>query len=228
MGNRQILDCPIGCRGADMNTKLDAEQARGLREAGFQFVTRYLSLSTPNPGDLSAGETTAILEAGLGLMAVQHVRFAGWHPSAALGAQDGGSAARQAPVCGLLPGLPLWVDLEEVAATATADDVNAYVEAWVSAVQGAGYGSGAYIGAGLPGNMDEHALWHLAVERYWRSESNVPNVANRGYQLLQLYPQCEVERVFPNAPASVRGIQIDVDITQSDYRGSLPRMLVAA
>lgn len=224
--NRALVPCTVGARGADTNTRLEAEEAAALRAAGFDWVTRYLSLSTPNAGDLSASELAGILGAGLGLMAVQHVRFAGWTPSATLGANDGAAAARHAVTCGIPRSAILWVDLEGVATSASAADVAAHVDAWTTAVHAGGYDAGAYVGAGLPQDLDAAALWHLAVERYWRSQSAVPNVSNRGYQLLQLYPQCKVGDVFPSAPELVHDIMIDVDVAQADYRGSKPTMLV--
>lgn len=224
--NRALVPCTIGARGADTDTRLVADEAAALRAAGFEWVTRYLSLSTPNAGDLSPGELAGILGAGLGLMAVQHVRLAGWLPTGPLGANDGGAAVRHAVTCGIPRGATLWADVEGTAASARASDVAAYVDAWATAVRAGGYDPGAYIGAGLPQDLDASALWHLAVDRYWRSQSQVPNVVNRGYQLLQLYPQCKVGDVFPAAAAEVRGIMVDVDIAQQDYRGSTPTMLV--
>jgi hypothetical protein len=48
--------------------------------------------------------------------------------------------------------------------------------------------------------------------------SEVPNAAERGYQLFQLYPPNEL----------VAGVRIDRDIVQSDYEGGLPVLCVAA
>jgi len=46
-----------------------------------------------NANDLSAAEALNVLNAGLALMPVQHVRRAGWVPNKALGASDGVHAA---------------------------------------------------------------------------------------------------------------------------------------
>jgi len=50
------------------------------------------------------------------------------------------------------------------------------------------------------------------LRRYWRSFSEVPNVAGRGYQLIQLFPD-DQEVLGPG-----RG-RFDLNAAQSDYFG---------
>lgn len=224
--NRVLVPCRVGARGADLSTKVTADEARALRAAGFDFLVRYLSLTTPSNGDLGPAEIDFILGAGLGLMAVQRVRLPGWTPGAPIGSQDGGAAARQAVILGLPRGSTLWADLEGTSTTSTGAELAAYVAGWAAAVRAGGYDPGAYVGAGLPPEVDELALWKLPVDRYWRSQSAVPNVGSRGFQLLQLYPQIKVGELFPSAPSFVADVVVDVDIAQSDYLGSVPSMTV--
>lgn len=54
------------------------------------------SLDSENNYDLDRDEAQAILSAGLALMPVQHVRYAGWMPDASLGTQTGKTAADNA------------------------------------------------------------------------------------------------------------------------------------
>jgi hypothetical protein len=92
-----------------------------------------------NANDLSAAEALDLLNAGLALMPVQHVRGAGWIPTAALGASDGVHAAYHAFVIGFAPGVNVWCDLEGVQPGASAQHVIDYCNSWYDAVNAAGY-----------------------------------------------------------------------------------------
>ncbi len=82
-----------GAHGFDAATALNSHAAATFRQAGFAFCIRYLSRGLgQQPGDLTAAEAGLILDAGLALMAVQHVDEAGWRPSADLGASNGNDA----------------------------------------------------------------------------------------------------------------------------------------
>ena len=94
---RIVEPAAAGARGFDTNTPLSKAKAVALKQAGFAFAVRYLTRkATPPAGDLTKAEVAAILEAGLALMAVQHVAAPGWTPSAALGAEYGANAAAHA------------------------------------------------------------------------------------------------------------------------------------
>lgn len=204
----QVKQGPLGAIGFDTDTKLDTATCAALAAAGMKFALRYLSLEAPSLTDLTAAETETILDSGLALMPVQHVRSPGWTPSATTGETDGTRAASNATSAGLPPGLCLWCDLEGVKGTAA--DAIAHANAWTAAVRNAGYEPGLYVGAGVP--LTATQLFRgLTVTRYWRSFSAVPNVARRGYQMLQLYPE-----------TTIAGIRVDLDVIQSDYLGDRP------
>jgi len=154
---------------------------------------------------LSAAEANAILDAGLALMPVQHVRTAGWKPSAVLGETDGTFAAQNSGLVGFPPGVNVWCDLEGVRRGTSPADVIAYCNAWYGAVKKAGYLPGLYVGANPI--LNEQQLVNLKFQNYWKSQSNVPNVGSRGYQLLQLFPS-----------VTRNGIGIDINVTQNDYK----------
>src|SRR5690242_13720328 len=104
-----------GAQGFDANTILTAQTASRLRQAGFVFCIRYLSRAEgQQSGDLSAIEAERILDAGLALMAIQHVEGAGWTPSAELGTNYGLAAAANAHEVGLPGGVNVWLDLEGI------------------------------------------------------------------------------------------------------------------
>ena len=92
----QIVRASQGMIGFDTDTKI-TEAANEFVLQGFHFVLRYLSLREKEAqGDLTKEEANAILEAGLGLMPVQHVREPGWIPTEPLGLRDGNEARIQA------------------------------------------------------------------------------------------------------------------------------------
>lgn len=208
---RQAVAAPPGARGFDCNTILSSGSAKAFRDHGFSFAVRYLSRGAPGTNDLSASEVSAVVDAGLALMAVQHVPAAGWHPSLALARTYAAAASSQAKACALPPGMCLWLDLEGVAhGTATADIV-AYCNAWFDIVRSNGFQPGLYVGAncGLDGKTLGTAL---ACEHFWRSGSTVPDVAGRGY--------CMVQTISSNFVLA--GIAYDLDVIQTDAKGSTP------
>jgi len=201
-----VQPIPVGTLLVDTATKLTGGMAAGLQQAGIRGVIRYLSIGPAAAfHDLDAVEAQAILSLGLGLLAVQHVRLAGWRPSASMGAGDGADCVAHAQAAGLAPGMTIFCDLEGCAPNTTVDDVVGYVSAWHAAVWAKGFETGLYVGAGSV--LSSHDLYaRLPVTRYWRSASAVPNVDVRGYCLLQTYPTTKIA-----------GVSVDVDVSQLDF-----------
>ncbi len=210
-----VQAAPPGLRGFDCNTILTAETAERFYGDGYRFCVRYVSRQDrERSNDLTAGEATDILGAGLALMPVQHVSASGWMPGQSLGTTYGTDAAANAKSVGFPPGVNVWCDLEGVSSDATAQDVIDYCNAWYDAVHSAAYVPGLYVGANSILTGDQ--LYHdLEFAHYWRSESRVPTVAVRGYQMIQKY------RSEP-----VYGIGIDEDTTQDDNLGSQVQWLI--
>ena len=199
-----------GWIGFDTDTKLTADICNALRSYGYRFAVRYLSIGPDcAPGDLDHDEMVTITQAGLILMAVQHVRFPGWRPVKAMGMSDGANAVTHALNAGLIAGVSIWHDLEGVQQPYVAQNIIDYLEAWYDQVRRPSYLPGQYVGAdcGLTGEQ----LWNLSVTRYWKSASDVPDVPNRGY--------CMVQSLVPYP---VAGISIDKDEVQQDNLGGLP------
>ena len=193
--------------GFDSDTVVTAAVAQQFYAAGYKFCLRYLSLGgQESPQDLSSQEATDILNSGLALTPVQHVRKAGWLPNGVLGQQYGEDAAANAESVGFPAGINVWCDLEGAGSTASAQDVIDYCTAWSAAVEDAGYVPGLYVGyaAILTGQQ----LYSLPFQHYWKSQSRVPDVPTRGYALIQLFPS-----VIAN------GIAIDVDFARNDDEG---------
>jgi hypothetical protein len=204
-----IQQAAAGLTGFDVNQVLSAANAQALKNAGYDFCVRYVPrTSSPSlaPGNLTNAEAVNILNAGLALMAVQHVANPGWVPTAALGTSYGSYAATYASeIVGLPPGINIWLDLEEVATDSSATDIIAYCQAWYAAVESAGYVPGIYVGYGVI--LSSSQLYNdLSFQHYWRAY-NGPQVATRGYQVIQ------------KTQVTVDGIEIDPDVTQDDNLG---------
>ncbi|HLJ90946.1 MAG TPA: DUF1906 domain-containing protein [Candidatus Angelobacter sp.] len=202
-----------GLLGFDASTVITSTVAKQFRAQGFSFCVRYVARGPQGPTDLSAAEADVILGAGLALMAVQHVRKVGWQPTGDLGEQDGKNAAQNAGVIGFPPGVNLWCDLEGVKKDTKPEDVAQYCNRWFAAVAELGYVPGLYVGDSAI--LDDLQLAELKFQHFWRSQSNVPNVRSRGYQLIQLYPQVQKN-----------GIGIDIDVTQDDFKKGQVQWLV--
>lgn len=130
-----VINISAGVRGFDTATTLTSTSAVSLKNNGYSFALRYVSRSTPEPsGDLSSGEANKILDAGLGLMIVQHVAAAGWKPSASLGTQYGTNCATNCTSVGIPKSVSVWCDLEGVDTSVDAQDIIDYCNNWWNAV----------------------------------------------------------------------------------------------
>jgi len=206
-----VTNAVPGAHGFDCTAVVSDAAAKAMRAAGFLFCIRYLSrLSPQSGGDLSNAEANAILSGGLSLMAVQHVERSGWVPSQALGTQYGQSAVANAQTVGIPTGVNLWLDLEGIRPGVPAEDVIQYCNTWFDQVAGAGYAPGVYVGANCILSGDE-LFWRLKNKHYWRSGSHVPDLPQRGYQLVQR---------ISASPDTMHGLSIDRDMTLTDALGS--------
>ncbi|HEX7109291.1 MAG TPA: murein L,D-transpeptidase catalytic domain family protein [Aestuariivirga sp.] len=206
-----------GVQGFDANTKITAASAKKLGAAGFKFAIRYLTRkSTPGSNDLDLSETEIILKSGLALMAVQHVAKEGWEPSEEKGKTYGQNALAHAIAAGLPAGINIWLDLEGVNHTTSAEVVIAYCNAWFAEVSSGGYVPGIYVGANC--NLDgEQLYWRLKTRYYWKSGSSVPAIPERGYCLVQKILKGDI----------VGGVEIDRNVTREDGFHNLPIWAVA-
>ena len=201
-----VQSAPSGLLGFDIDTPITSAQAQQFKNAGYDFCCRYLPRNS-NPTDkLTNAEAANILNAGLALVAVQHVSAPGWVPNTNLGTVYGNYAATYASqVVGLPPGMNIWCDLEGVAIGTPVQDVVAYCQAWYYAAHTAGYVPGIYVGYDTI-LTDQQLYNDISFQHSWRAY-NGPQVATRGFQLIQ-GPQ-----------KLVNGFNIDPDTTQNDSLG---------
>jgi Domain of unknown function (DUF1906) len=198
--------------GFDCDTALSADLARQFFTQGYKFCLRYLSKGQVSSQDLTLQEATGILSSGLALMPVQHAPKQGWFAYRAVGQQHGQEASANAKTIGFPDGVNLWCDLEGVNSSAQAQDVIDYCDAWYEAVSAAGYMPGLYVGANTLLNGGQ--LYDLPFRHYWRSQSQVPEIPRRGYQLIQLGPSVQIN-----------GVWVDLDVALNDSQGGAAHWL---
>lgn len=210
----KIIIAPA-CRGFDCNQFVSGHAASKFREAGFRFVVRYVGRRKMASFDITESEAHGVLQAGLGLMLVQHVENPGWIPTAALGTEYGHNAAAFAKSIGYQPGAMLWCDLEGVKVGTDHRDVIAFLNDWHIEAGKAGFTPGLYVGYD-PGLTASELYYKLKFEHYWSAynlnKDQIPLV--RGLQMKQ-----GLEKV-------AFGIRYDPDVIQPDSKGGLPLMLV--
>lgn len=189
-----------GSKGCDTDAALTYLDARGLFDAGFRFVARYVV-------SLTGTELSDILRAGLLVSFVSYANS--FDPSDEI-------AALQR--LGVPKGVVVWLDVEDVH-----DDpitLQQRINGWAHAIEAAGYIPGLYVGANTL--LSSIELWKLAVKRYWHSCSRVLDRSSNeaapicGWCMYQC--TCEVDRA---------GVRVDIDFTYEDYRGRGVTMVAA-
>lgn len=207
-----IKQIPKGSLGFDTNQRLTLTTATALKNAGYTFAIRYVPFLQNPAGDITTQEINDIVNAGLGLLLVQHCRLPGWIPSGALGTQDANRAVAHLNTVGMPKGASVYLDLEGVKTGTATGDVLAFCNNWYNIISKAGYVPGIYVGAncGLSGD----ALYHgLKFQHYWKSLSVVPNIPTRGYEMVQ------------TSGKTVCGVSIDEDTVTVDNLGNAPLAL---
>jgi hypothetical protein len=212
---------PPGTRGFDANTRITVQQARAFVDAGFRFVVRYVRRSTKHDYDLTTGEFVGLLNAGLGVMIVQHVAAEGWSPTGDLGAAYGAIAAQEAAAVGYPRRCIVWCDLEGISALAQAADVIAFCNAWFDKVKEAGFDAGLYVGygAGLTANQ---LYYKLKFRRYWAAY----NLNRDSYPAVR--GVCMQQGAYPSPAHRVPHIpfEYDVDEILADHFNNLPTLIL--
>jgi hypothetical protein len=180
-----VTSAPPGLHGIDTSDVLKESHCRAAKARGFSFCIRYISRGErESSGDLSEAEARTVLKAGLALMPVQHVAREGWSPTKALGATYGKNAAAHALHIGFPPGVNVWLDLEGIKSSTSHGAVIDYCNAWIAEVVSAGFVPGVYVGAKAILTGDE-LFWRIQTKHFWKSGSKVPDIPQRGYQLIQ-------------------------------------------
>jgi len=161
-----VFTADDGLKGFDVNGPVSGSAAAAFAAAGYRFCVRYVRRQQAHSYDLSSGEAKRLLNAGLGLMVVQHVAPGEWTPTGAKGTQYGRVAADECVRIGVPSGVTVWCDLESVASGTPKKQVIDFCNRWHAAVAAGGFVPGLYVGfaAGL-GPKDLY--YALRFTHYW-------------------------------------------------------------
>lgn len=209
MAVHQIPTCKI----VDTSAKLTAANVESLLAADYAGVVRYVRLPNVNDTwDIDGAELDVIVNGGLGLLLVQHVRYPGWSPGTCSGAADASAALERATAAGYEAGAHIFLDLEGIRGTAQA--TIEFANDWADAIVGAGYGAGCYVGYAVP--LTPVQLYDLhKVDSYWSDAGNRA-VATRGFAIKQR-PEIHIDNV-----------PYDPDDVAPDGKGETPRWMTDA
>jgi hypothetical protein len=193
----------------DTDTPCSLAHLLALKAVGFRGGIRTVTVdAAPDPSDITAQEVRDFMAAGLGLMLYQRVRNPGWIPSADLGKRDAEVFVQKSQRAGYLQSASAWDDLEGI--RGAADTAIAYANEKAASLKTAKYAPGDYVGFDVPLTGDQ-LFQDLIVSCYWRSLSNVPDVATRGYAMLQIAVNVRVAE-----------IGLDVNLVCADRLGGRP------
>lgn len=213
----KVVPVGVGAVGFDTLTPITAPMIAALRKyqlpgtrTGFTFLVRYLE-------NLTLAELTMVLAAGFGMVFVGESRPNGYIPSAGAGSADGLRELNRVRALGLPSGITVGCDLEGMGGTA--QDTIAYANAWADVIRPASDIAMAYVGAGVP--LTATQLYLLRETLYWHSLSNVQQVANVDYAMLQAFPT-EVLQLAPGLT-----LPADLNFSYKDKRGRQATMVVA-
>ena len=214
----KVVEIPFGAVGLDCLTPIIPANARAMAacalpgtRTGVTFVERYLENLTPD-------ELEGLFAADLGVAVVGEGRGEGW--SAASGAADAERELARARALELpansSPRLSIGCDLEAMV-KCSPGEAFAYGAAWGRAVASAGYGPELYVGDAVP--LTPRQLYLLPFVGYWRSLSNVQQVAVADFNKLQAFPTQTL-----NLPSG--SFAVDCNFVTRDKKMRLPSMVV--
>ena len=202
----------VACNLVDTNQKVSVNLASQVAAIGYKSVIRYLPLPGVDPkGDIDAAEIDAILNAGLAVLLVQHVRFAGWNPAKFSGKTDALEAIEFAQAAGYLQGAHIYLDLEGISGTSAA--TKQFAEDWSAAVVQTGFSAGCYVGFNVPLNAVQLYDLHN-FHTYWAAPGP-RSIATRGFAITQKTPAI-----------TIGGVNFDADTLQADKLGDTPFWMV--
>ncbi|HEX8792998.1 MAG TPA: glycoside hydrolase domain-containing protein [Polyangiaceae bacterium] len=194
-------------RWVDSSTPLTPAVCAELVREGIVGVVRYVPLpNNPAHADISAAEAALILDAGLQLLLVQHVRMPPWSPSQHDGYTDGAIAAGSARAAGYAPGCHVFLDIEGVQGDAASTSL--FCDNWARAVKSAGYRAGLYCGYSDPLSADQ-LYERPGFTTYW-SDAGHRRVSTRGVAMTQ------------GNEITIAGTKFDTDVIAPDLLGEVP------
>jgi hypothetical protein len=209
---------PPGTKGFDCNQNVAGSEAENFFKLGYRFACRYVPRHEPaRPFDLNFKEIVLLFNAGLGVMAVQHVESeTNWTPTITKGIEMGRTAARYCDNLSYGQHCMIWLDLEGVDPIIPAGQITKFCNAWYTQVEAHGYTPGLYVGWHC--GLTPHQLFHrLEFQHYWGAY-NLDRDEEPEIRGLQMKQGTVKEKNVPLAPK----IRIDTNIVMQDKLGGLP------
>jgi hypothetical protein len=204
------------CKIVDTAGKMTAALIQAVSAAGYTGIARYVPLPGVSAAkDIDAAELNSILEAGLGLLLVQHSRYPNWDPTQASGVKDAQSALQYAKAAGYPTNAHIFLDLEGVRVGTTSADMLAFANDWANTIVGVGYSAGCYVGYDVPLNADQLYYDLAKINSYW-SDMGPRAVSERGFAIKQ------------QAQVVIGGQDFDPDVVTLDQRKEAPLWIVRA
>jgi hypothetical protein len=204
----------MNVKGFDCNTKLSKATAVKFKKDGWKFAIRYVGRNTMANYDIDGKELDNILSSGMDLGIVQHCPgVPGIIPTIETGKNWGANAREFAKELGYERTCILYLDLEDVnpAYKERQQDIYDYCNYWYDEVVQY-YTPGIYIGwHNYLSSMQMYE--NLKFMHYWKSLSNVPEPAVRGFEMTQ------------HSGGTKFGIQIDIDYVIGDKLGGVPKFM---
>jgi hypothetical protein len=218
--------------GFDTISYVDPDTASLFLMSGYYFCVRYIRRDihvndrpdmTDDLVSLSKKELRELVKAG---MLVSPVQFAAQHSwrklGSTYGAEIGAAAATNCQLLDMPKGITVWCDAEWVDGPSESQ-IWDYLVAWGSMVKAGGYSPGLYVGSGSI--LDSDKLYGLPYFRhYWKANSIVPMVSERGYQMIQGF-QCGYKVSGRPAGPRIHGLVIDQNIVHLDQKGERFRVV---
>lgn len=192
---------PVGSKCVDCITLLTSSGASVFANHGIKGVAQYL-------GSVTTSGVSAILAAKMAFIPVTYAD-----------AMDGEDAVSELAALGIPLGTTVWLDVESVAVSTTADVLIEQINEWADTIAAAGYQPGMYVGANCQLTSEE--LYNLHVVRYWESMSDIRdrygNLARPqcGYCFIQCYDT----QPIPEEGLSILQVQVDFDMARKDWEG---------
>lgn len=185
-------------------------QACALKATGVDGLVGYLGAMTP-------ARLASVLDAGLSFMPVT---FASEYKD---GAAD---EIAQLLVLGIPKGATVWLDLEGLEAYHTdPPKLIALINGWASAIAGAGWMPGLYVGAPQP--LTSAELYSLKVVRYWWGlgrcvdRNNALAEPSCGWCMKQQFHGQATGMMWKNT-----GVFVDTNGVEKDYQGRSPTWVI--
>jgi hypothetical protein len=193
--------------GFDCLTPVTRSMLLDVGTYGFRWVGRYLETLEPAERDL-------IFSFGIGIMPLTEATVK--EPlTRTTGTVRGVQSRDRASSLGCPPGVSIAIDFE---APMAGGDVAAHIDAMTIEIRGP-YGAVLYVGEPQP--LPSHELFTLLPQPYWKGAGRLVDATGAlaepdcGWAAFQLSP---LER------AELAGKKVDVDVTQTDYRGRVMTM----